>query len=72
MGPEAIAAIYASDIISNFDLHKPEILNTLFNRFGDQGASYFQLIRSIGFEKPVANDTYGHFEDNHIHEIRKA
>ena len=69
MGPEAIAAIYASDIISNFDLHKPEILNTLFNRFGDQGASYFQLIRSLGFEKPVANDTYGHFEDNHIHEI---
>ena len=69
MGPEAIAAIYASDIISNFDLHKPEILNTLFNRFGDQGASYFQLIRSMGFEKPVANDTYGHFEDNHIHEI---
>jgi hypothetical protein len=69
MGPEAIAQIYASDIISNFDLHKPEILNTLFNRFGDQGASYFQLIRSLGFEMPVALDTYGHFEDNHIHEV---
>lgn len=68
MGPEAIAQIYASDIISNFDLHKPEILNTLFSRFGDQGASYFQLIRSMGFEQPVANDTYGHFEDNHVHE----
>jgi len=69
MGPEAIAQIYASDIISNFDLHKPEILNTLFSRFGDQGASYFQLIRSMGFESPVANDTYGHFEDNHVHEV---
>ena len=69
MGPEAIAQIYASDIISNFDLHKPEILNTLFSRFGDQGASYFQLIRSMGFETPVANDTYGHFEDNHVHEV---
>jgi hypothetical protein len=69
MGPEAIAQIYASDIISNFDLHKPEILNTLFSRRGDQGASYFQLLRSMGFEQPVANDTYGHFEDNNIHEV---
>lgn len=69
MNPEAIAQIYASDIISGFDLHKPEIMNTLFRRFGDQGASYFQLIRSMGFESPVARDTYGHFEDNHIHEV---
>ena len=23
----------------------------------------------MGFEKPVAQDTYGHFEENHIHEI---
>lgn len=69
MNPEAIAQIYASDIISGFDLHKPEIMNTLFRRFGDQGASYFQLIRSMGFEMPVARDTYGHFEDNHIHEV---
>jgi hypothetical protein len=69
MGPEAIAQIYASDIVSGFDIHKPEIMNVLFSRFGDQGASYFQLLRSMGFEEPVANDTYGHFEDNHIHEI---
>uniref|UniRef100_A0A6M3IMP6 Putative structural protein n=1 Tax=viral metagenome TaxID=1070528 RepID=A0A6M3IMP6_9ZZZZ len=23
----------------------------------------------MGFEKPVANDTYGHYEENHIHEV---
>lgn len=69
MNPEAIAQIYASDVISGFDLHKPEIMNSLFSRFGDQGAPYFQLIRSMGFELPVANDTYGHFEENNIHEI---
>jgi len=69
MNPEAIAQIYASDIISGFDLHKPEKMNTLFRRFGDQGASYFQLIRSMGFELPVARDTYGHYEDNHVHEV---
>jgi len=69
MNPDAIAQIYASDIISGFDLHKPEKMNVLFSRFGDQGASYFQLIRSMGFEQPVANDTYGHYEENHIHEV---
>lgn len=69
MNPDAIAQIYASDIVSGFDVHKPEYLNQLFSRYGDQGASFFQLIRSMGFEKPVAQDTYGHFEENHIHEI---
>lgn len=68
MNPDAIAQIYASDIVSGFDLHKPEKMNTLFSRYGDQGASYFQLIRSMGFEQSVANDTYGHFEENRIHE----
>lgn len=67
MGPDAISQIYASDIVSGFDIHKPEKLNVLFSRYGDQGASYFQLIRSMGFEQPVANDTYGHYEENHIH-----
>jgi hypothetical protein len=69
MNPDAIAQIYASDIVSGFDIHKPEYLNKLFSRYGDQGASFFQLIRSMGFDKPVAADTYGHFEENHIHEI---
>ena len=57
MNPDAIAQIYASDIVSGFDIHKPEFLNQLFSRYGDQGASFFQLIRSMGFEKPVAQDT---------------
>ncbi|MDA3806301.1 MAG: hypothetical protein PF440_00165 [Thiomicrorhabdus sp.] len=69
MTPDAIAQIYASDIVSGFDIHKPEYMNTLFSRYGDQGASYFQLLRSMGFEKEVANDTYGHFEENRIHEV---
>jgi hypothetical protein len=69
MGPEAIAQIYASDIVSGFDIHKPENMNVLFSRFGDQGASYFQLLRSMGFEEQVSLDEYGHWEENRIHEI---
>jgi hypothetical protein len=69
MNPDAVAQLYASDIVSGFDIHKPEKLNTLFSRYGDQGASYFQLLRSMGFEKEVSLDTYSHYEENRIHEI---
>ena len=55
---DALAQMYASDVISGFDIYKPEKLNVLFMRYGDQGASYFQLLRSMGFEKMVSNDTY--------------
>jgi hypothetical protein len=72
MNPDAIAQIYASDIVSGFDIYKPEKLNVLFNRYGDQGASYFQLVRSMGFEKEVSLDTYGHYEENRIHETVKV
>jgi len=69
MTPDAIAQIYASEIVSGFDIYKPEKLNVLFNRYGDQGLSYFQILRSMGFEEPVSQDTYGHYEENRIHEI---
>jgi len=69
MSPDAIANLYASDIVSGFDIHKPEKLNELFRRYGDQGLSAFQLLRSMGFEKEVANDTFSHYEEKFIHEI---
>jgi len=68
MEPDAIAQIYASDIISGFDFYKPEEMNKLFRSRGDQGASYFQILRSLGFEEPAALDTYGHYEENRYHE----
>ena len=70
--PDAIQEIYASEIVSGFDIHKPEYLNDLFTRYDDQGLSMFQLLRSMGFEKQVAQDTYYHFEDNRIHERVKV
>jgi hypothetical protein len=69
MEPDAIAQIYASDIVSGFDIHKPEKMNVLFARYGDQGASFFQLLKSMGFEKEVSLDEYSHYEENFIHEI---
>jgi len=67
--PDALAQMYASDVISGFDIYKPEKLNVLFMRYGDQGASYFQLLRSLGFEKQVSLDTFGHYEDMRMHEV---
>jgi hypothetical protein len=69
---DALAQMYASDVISGFDIYKPEKLNVLFMRYGDQGASYFQLLRSLGFEKMVSLDTYGHYEDKRMHETIKS
>lgn len=70
--PEAVSQIYASEIVSGFDIHKPEKLNDLFMRYDDQGLSYFQLLRSMGFEKQVALDTYSHFEENRTHDRAKV
>ncbi len=66
--PQAVSAIFASDIISSFDIHKPEKLNNLFRIRGDQGMGYFMLLKSLGFERSVANDEYGHFEDRFTHD----
>jgi hypothetical protein len=66
--PNAVSSIYAEEIISGFDLYKPEKLNTLFERYGDQGLSMLQVLRTLGFENPVSQDTYSHFEANRIHE----
>jgi len=65
---QAVAAPYASDIISNFDIYKPEKLNKLFRIKGDQGMSYLMILKSLGFELPVARDEYEHYEERFIHE----
>lgn len=59
----SFAGIYDSQIVSGFDIHKPEYLDKLFERYGDQGQSFFMKLRLMGFEKTVAQDTYYHFED---------
>ena len=66
--PAAFAAPYASDIISGFDIDKPEVLDTLYRARGDQGLGYFGIIKALGFTMPVAQDTYSHREEDWIHE----
>lgn len=65
---QATASPYASDIISNFDIYKPEKLNKLFRIKGDQGMSYLMILKSLGFELPTANDKFEHYEERFIHD----
>lgn len=62
-----ISVIHDSTFVSNLDLHEPQILNTLFQPYGDQGKSYLR-IRSMGFERPVAGDYYEHWEEDFFHD----
>jgi len=67
MPPSAVTSIMSSQIISTFDIDKPEKLNKLFRKFGDQGVGFFQMVETFGWSKPVAQETYSHFEEDWIH-----
>jgi len=47
MASQAMTAPYAEQLLSGFDFYKPEIMNTLFRKKGDQGMSYFMLLKSL-------------------------
>ena len=64
MTTNSIQAPYASEIVSVFDIDKPEILNTLFRAKGDQGLELFQVIQTMGFKYPIAQVEYSRFEQN--------
>jgi len=67
MEVSSIAAIFASEIVSGFDLHKPEKLQSLFRPYGDQGKSHFMMLKELMFEKEVAQETFSHFELKRYH-----
>lgn len=67
--PQAIQEAYATNVLSAFDFYEPDFLETLFQRYGNQGIGFFQLLRNLGWEKAATNQTYGHFEENWTHEI---
>lgn len=72
MDPQVVAGMYASNILSASDIHKPEKLVDIYRKLGDQGAQWFMVIRNLGWEKPVAQETYSSFEDGRVHETFKA
>lgn len=68
MSPAAVSGVYASNIISVFDIDKPERMNILFKKRGDQGLGYMLLLKSLGFTDTTAQTTFTHTEDDWIHQ----
>lgn len=66
---QAVTAIHSEQLISTFDIDKPERLNTLFRRYGDQGVGFFLMVNSLGWTKPVAQSTFEHDEEDWIHNV---
>lgn len=66
MAAQTFTAPMAESLVSTFDIYKPEKLNKLFRTRSDQGMTYFNLIKSLGFDTPVARDLYSHYEENFI------
>lgn len=67
-GTAAIQSVYTNDLVSTFDILKPDVWAKLMRRHGKQGAEFFSTITSLGFKVPTSNEDYSHFEDDWIHE----
>ena len=67
-----VGGINATEYISVLDIDRPEIMDELFERKGDQWYGFFMMImKSRGFEMPVAQESNYHYEDDeYIRPIR--
>lgn len=59
--------ITTSNIISTFDIGKPEIRNRLFRSKGDQGMGAFRILESLGYMRAIAQDSAISYEEDWIH-----
>ena len=59
---------YTNALVSGYDAFKPDILDELFRRYGKQGVETMMLIKTLGWEVPVAANSYSQFEEDYIHE----
>lgn len=67
-GTDAVQAVYTHDLVSSFDILKPDVWAKLIRRHGKQGGEFFSTIRALGFSVPTSNEDYSHFEDEWTHE----
>lgn len=53
------------DIVTSFDLPKPQFMTKLFSKHGDQGIGHMLVMQSMGFSTPVQGQVFYHFEDEY-------
>jgi hypothetical protein len=61
------SGVLTQSIMSVYDAMKPQYSATLFSRYGDQYMPFFQWLRAMGRELPVANDTWYNYQENRYH-----
>lgn len=66
--PSAVVADYTQRYISILDIDKPSVRNVLIRRFNDQGLGMLDVISSLGYDSPVDQPEYSHYEEDWIHE----
>ena len=64
----AIVSIPSDKLLSTFNMWKPEISQEYYRIYGDQGASTFQNLRSLGMVFPVSQDTRTTYSEQLIHQ----
>jgi hypothetical protein len=64
--PSATVGPQTEKYLSLLDIQKPSIRNTLIRRFGDQGLGMLDVIQSLGYESPVEQTEFSHFEEDWI------
>lgn len=67
MTPNAVVQTYTDAYISTFDWHKPEINKILMRKYGDQGLGFFNTLSALGYDTPVSQTEYSHYEEDWIH-----
>lgn len=65
--PSAVVAPIDNQVISSFDIHEPEIFNSLFRQYGKQFLSFYGFLLTMGFITAAPRITYSHFLEDWIH-----
>lgn len=71
-GPSAVVAPINNQILTSFDILKPEIFHSLFRQYGKQFLSFYGFLLTMGFVNPSARTTYSHFLEDWIHPAFKS
>lgn len=64
-----VSGILTEQIMSLYDVLKPQMIPTLFARFGSQYMPQFMIFRALGREEPIAGDEWHGWEENWYHDV---
>ena len=64
-----VVSPYATEVVSGWDLWKPEKMLTLLMKNGQQGMNFFMMMMAFGQVNATALDTYSHYEDRLIAKV---